>query len=155
MTTTKKTLTTISLFIICTILYFAYVIYTYKDDSNKGCGMDVGPIYGQKINLDANKIKIDTLLKFRDGQFGLVNGKFGIDTVPPILIKFDKNRKLVWALKLDSKQSGIPYYEMLDIELIEDKDGKRIKFFNLSFGEPGLIYLTEKFEFDYLCLKST
>jgi len=152
MTTTKNIQTTVLLFLACTILYFAY-LYTLEGDG-KGCGMDVGPIYGQKINLDVNKIKIDTLLKIPDGQFGLVNGKFGIDTIPPILIKFDKNKKISWAVKLDSEESGIPYYEMLNVKLVDDKNGKKITFFNLSFGEPGVIYLTERFEFDYLCLKS-
>ena len=131
MTTTKKVLTTVLLFLASTILYFAYSIYTFEGD-DKGCGMNVGPIYGQKMNLDVNTIQIDTLLKIPDGQFGLVNGKVGIDTISPILIKFDKNKNLSWAVKLDSEESGIPYYEMLDVKLIDDKDEKKITFFNLS-----------------------
>jgi hypothetical protein len=137
------------------ILYFGYMIYTW--DSMGDCGMDVGPVYGQKINIEINKINIDKYLTIPSGQFGISNTnnrKLSTDTVPPILVKLDNKRNLIWALKLDSKNSGILLYKMDNIELLDDKYGKRITFFNSSYSEPGTIYLTDKFEFDYLCLKA-
>ena len=137
------------------ILFFAYQLYTF--DKLRDCGMNVGPVYGQKVKIEINKIKIDKYLTVPDGQFGISNTnnrKISADTIPPVLIKLDNKRNLVWALKLDSKSCGIPLYEMNNIKLVDDEHGKRITFFNSSYSEPGTIYLTDKFEFDYLCLKA-
>jgi hypothetical protein len=38
------------------------------------------------------------------------------------------------------------------MELINDKYGIRLEFFNKSYGEPGRIYLTEDYEVEYMCL---
>jgi hypothetical protein len=125
--------------------------------NNGGCGMDVGPVYGQKINTKLNKIKIDEFITFSNGQFGISNTiveKTLIDTIPPILVKLNKKGDLIWAIKLNSEECGIPLYKMGNIKLVEDKHGKSISFFNLSYSEPGTIYLTDEFEFNYLCLKA-
>ena len=119
--------------------------------------MDTGPVYGQKINVEISKLKIDKYLTIPNGEFGISNTnnpKITTDTVPPILVKLDNKQNLIWAIKLDSKRCGIPLYEMENIELLEDKNGKRITFFNSSYSEPGTIYLTDEFELNYLCLKA-
>jgi hypothetical protein len=153
---TKKKMLIIGLTIFGTIiLFFAYL--TFNSDNKVGCGNDVGPVFGQKINIQLNKIKIVKYLTIPNGHFGISNtknNKISTDTIPPILIKLDNKRNLIWAIKLDSKNSGIPLYEMENINLVDDKNGKRITFFNSSYSEPGTIYLTDKFEFDYLCLKA-
>ncbi|MBK7339684.1 MAG: hypothetical protein IPQ10_08720 [Saprospiraceae bacterium] len=155
MTTQKKILTGGLIILMTIFLYFWYAIYTW--DSMGECGMDTGPVYGQKINIEINKIIIDEYLTIPGGQFGISNTnnrKLSTDTIPPILVKLDNKRNLIWAVKLDSESSGIPLYEMDNIKLLDDKYGKRITFFNSSYSEPGTIYLTDEFEFDYLCLKA-
>lgn len=137
------------------MLYFVYIFYT--SNSLGDCGMDTGPVYGQKINIEISKINIDKYLKIPNGQLGISNTnnlKITTDTIPPILVKLDNKQNLIWAVNLDSKRYGIPLYEMENIELLEDKNGKRITFFNSSYSEPGTIYLSDEFEFNYLCLKA-
>lgn len=143
------------IFLSFTLIFLAFSLINSKAETS--CGMDTGPIYGKKINIQLNNLKIDKYLTIPDGQLAISNTnnyKISTDTIPPILLKFDKKNNLVWAIKLDSKQSGIPLYEMENIILKDDKNGKRITFFNLSYSEPGTIYLTDKFEFDHLCLKA-
>lgn len=143
------------IFLSFTLIFLAFSLINSTDETS--CGMDTGPIYGKRINIQLNSLKIDKYLTIPDGQLAISNTnnyKISKDTIPPILVKLDKKKNFIWAIKLDSKDSGIPLYEMENIILIDDKSGKRITFFNLSYSEPGTIYLTEKFEFDYLCLKA-
>jgi hypothetical protein len=142
------------------LIFFAFkilsVFITLPND-RVGCGNDVGPVYGEKVIVQLDSLKIDNYLIIPDGELGISNTTnfiSSIDTIPPILVKFDKKHNLVWAVKLNSKKSGIPLYDVDNIKLVADENGKRITFFNLSHSEPGTIYLTDKFEFDYLCLKA-
>ena len=156
----KRKIWKIGLIVLSIILIsFAFITFsvfmTFNDGVN--CGNDVGPVYVKKVSVKLNSLKVDKYLTIPDGQLGISNtndGKSSRDTIPPILIRFDKKKKLVWAIKLDSKNSGIPLYKMENIQLVNDENGRRITFFNLSHSEPGVIYLTDKFEFDYLCLKA-
>jgi hypothetical protein len=151
----KRKILFLGLIILFSIIFLIKNQY-FDTFNNGGCGMDAGPVFGYKINTKLNKIKIDELIPFPNGQFGISNTiirKTLIDTIPPILLKLDKKSNLIWAIKLDTEECGIPLYEMSNIKLVDDKYGKSITFFNLSYSEPGIIYLTDEFEFDYLCLK--
>lgn len=118
------------------------------------CGMSAGPIYGQSIQISLDTMHFDEYLDIPGGQFALSNtipAAGGIDTIPPILVKFDKQHRVVWALRLDAKESGIPLYEMGGMSFYEDDD-KRIYFFNKSYSEPGSLFLDNEYNLRYVCL---
>ncbi|WP_210462941.1 hypothetical protein [Rufibacter roseolus] len=143
--------------IIALIGYPFYKLFNTPVKSKGGCGISAILIQGQKVKIKLSTIKINTYLEIPDGQLAISNTNASSkvkDTSPPILIKLDKNQKVVWAIKLDSEEakSGIPLYSMTDIKLLDDKEGKRISFFNLSYMEPGKIYLKDNYDFDYMCL---
>lgn len=115
---------------------------------------DSTSIYGERINVDISKIEFDTFLEIPNGKLGISNtnsSKKNVDTIAPIIVKFDKSKKVIWAEKLNSKEMGITFYELSNIELIKD-NGNKIRFFNPSYSEPGVIYLTESFDIDYFYL---
>jgi hypothetical protein len=129
--------------------YNAYQFVSFVNDLGE-CGMSGGPCFGQNINLKLNNAKVDQYLDCPNGQIGFISIQ---DTLTPIVFKIDSNSKLLWALKLESDScSGIPLRQMSGMEILEDDGMKRIYFFNQTYSEPGTIYLTDDYNFKYLCL---
>lgn len=156
MTTKKKLLITGSIII---TIFIGYKLYQFISliNSFDECGMSAGPIYGLKITAKLDSLNIKTYISIPDGQLAISNTTVdsnSVDTFPPILLKLDKKKNVIWAVSLNSKADNydIPLYSMENIQLVNDKNGKRIEFFNESYMEPGIIYLKENYDFDYLCL---
>ena len=121
------------------------------------CGMSDGPIHGQKITVKLDSLDIETYISIPDGRFAISNTNVdsnSVDSFPPVLLRLDSSENIIWAISLDSKADNceIPLYSMDNIQLVNDANGKRITFFNVSYMEPGIIYLKENYDFDYLCL---
>lgn len=154
MNTIRKILIGILITVVVVIVIFIFaVIFTYE--STGKCGMSSGPCYGRKINVDLSKTIIDTFLIIPDGQLAISNTNVDEDlkdTIPPIIIKLDKRKNIIWAVKLYSDECGIAFYEMSSIFLHDNKSKKEISFFNVSYEEHGTIFLTENFDFEYMCL---
>ena len=131
--------------------YFGFQLYQFAKftDNLNECGFSYGPCYGEKVELDFKKIKVDNYLYCPNGKIGFVNTQ---DSLAPIVFKIDQDEKLLWSLKLESDScSEIPLKKMSGIKMEENK-GPRIEFFNETYMEPGTIYLTKDYDFDYLCL---
>lgn len=119
---------------------------------------DFGPIYGKSIQVDIKSIKIDTFLKIPQGQLAFANTRLFNDSTnfqPPILIKLDNKKKVLWAIKFEMEKEEGEENETIginSIKLIDDNEEKKIHFFNTTFREPGTIYLTEDYDFECMCL---
>jgi hypothetical protein len=121
------------------------VYYTFS-----GCGMSVGPVYGEPINVKKVNLQLDTLILIPSGKFGFSNLT---DSLPPKLIKFDTNDNIVWAVEFkEDSLISINHQQLSAIVLRDGANGKMLSFFNESYGEPGNIYLTDDFELEYMCL---
>lgn len=114
------------------------------------CGMSAGPIYGDTIDVDTKLIDIEQFIDIPNGKFGLMNL---MDSLTPKLIKFDSKGNILWAVEFGKDTLiGIPHQNLSEMELIKDKYGLRLTFFNHSYSEPGRIYLTEDYEIEFMCL---
>lgn len=119
------------------------------------CGMSYGPLYGHRINVKLDEITVDTYLPYPGGEFAISNtpvGNNGRDTIPPLLLKLDRHRNVLWAISLDSEDDIISLYSIGASRLEIDENRISIWFFNESYMEPGRIFLTDNFDFDYMCL---
>ena len=159
MTTRKKILVCGLFSFILFIAFLSYRIYEFSSVLSKfgECGGSTGPIYEQKSTILLDSTNIDLYLTIPNGRLAISNtlvDSNSIDTIPPILIRVDNSQNIIWAIKLNSNldSSKVPLFKMDNIKLVEDKAGKRISFFNSSYGEPGTIYLTENYDFDFLYL---
>lgn len=153
MTRTRK----IILFVTTIVLILlGLVFYKFKQFSNTldeigPCALNVGPCNGRQITLDQDSVTVDQ-------HFDIPNGRLALsrttDTLPPILFKTDESNKVVWAieLKTGTKECGIPCCKLTNIKLSTDDAQNKIFFFNGCYSEPGTIYLTEDFDFNYMCL---
>lgn len=130
------------------IAYFGCLVLQLK--SLGECGMSVGPIYGEPITIKGKDLKLEQQIEIPNGMLGLMNLS---DSLPPKLIKFDANGKLIWAVEFrEDLNVDIPYNSLSEMQLVKDKYGIRLEFFNYSYSEPGRIYLTEDYEVEYMCL---
>jgi hypothetical protein len=128
--------------------YFGYLVFQFKGLGE--CGMSAGPIYGKPISINMEDLKLDQKIVIPNGMLGLMNLS---DSLSPKLIKFDVHGKLIWAVEFREELNvDIPHNNLSKMELINDKYGIRLEFFNNSYGEPGVIYLTEDYEIEYMCL---
>ena len=98
----------------------------------------------------SNGFKFDQFIKIPTGKIGFANVN---DTISPKVVGFDLYGNEVWVVELiQDTICDIPIKMMSNIRLnIDNKNEPYISFYNDSFGEPGKIYLTKNFEFDYLC----
>lgn len=97
---TKKKIIIASLFgfVVLAILGLMYLNIETHDSTS---------IYGVRINVDISKIEFDTFLEIPNGKLGISNtnsSKKNVDTIAPILVKFDKNEKVIWAVILQSNK---------------------------------------------------
>jgi len=148
----KKILIAIAIILLGVVGFFGYTIYQFGQfvDDLGECGMSAGPCFGQPVEIKLETAKVDQYLTCPNGRIGFISTQ---DTLSPIVFKMDTSSKLVWALKLESDScSGIPLKRMTGMEILEDKGLKRIHFFNQTYSEPGTIYLTDDYNFEYLCL---
>jgi hypothetical protein len=129
--------------------YHAYQFGQFLGDLGE-CGMSAGPIYGDSINVNLDRTGFEQQLDIPNGKFGLLNLS---DSLPPKLIKLDKENNLIWAVEFrEDSLVGLPHQRLSEMQLIKDEHGIRLSFFNNSYGEPGRIYLTEDYELEYMCL---
>lgn len=130
------------------VICFACLVFQVKSWGE--CGMSAGPIYGEPITINVKDLKLEQQIKIPNGKFGLMNLS---DSLPPKLIRFDANGKIMWAVEFkEDLNVDIPYRSLSEMQLVKDKYGIRLEFFNYSYSEPGRIYLTEDYEVEYMCL---
>lgn len=114
------------------------------------CGMSAGPCYGEKIDLNLSKQRVDEYLECPNGKIGFIHTK---DAALPIMFKIGPDSKVKWAYRFDGDACcGIPMLKIGGMELETRKGEHSIRFFNESYSEPGVFYLTKDFDFDFLCL---
>lgn len=134
--------------IVVIVVIFACLVFQVKSWGE--CGMSAGPIYGEPITIKGKDLKLEQQIEIPNGMLGLMNLS---DSLPPKLIKFDANGKLIWAVEFrEDLNVDIPYNSLSEMQLVKDKYGIRLEFFNYSYSEPGRIYLTEDYEVEYMCL---
>ena len=156
MTTKKKMFVTLLSIVTLTISFLGYYVYQLNSffESMGECGMEAGPIYGEPVNISLTDLEIDTFISIPNGQLAIANTNVENnlrDTIPPIFIRLNNKKEIVWAISLKSN-CGVPLYAMDYISLTNSEYGKSISFFNKTYGEPGTIYLKENYEFEYVCL---
>ena len=148
---TKKILIGLGCIILLIVGIGAYVVYQFDNFFNdlNECGLSAGPCFGQKQDLNISSVKVDQYLSCPNGQIGFISTQ---DTLSPIIFKVDKDNKLLWAFELNTDSCiGVPLKKMNGMTL-EKNGAKSIRFNNQSYGEPGTIYLTDEYDFMYLCL---
>ena len=138
-------------------LLLAFITFILHSCSKfKSCGLSDGPCFCMEIPVDLDTVLIDATFKIPQGSLAIANlvSRLGED-LPPLLIRLNENDSMIWARSLSSENSGceIPLYSMSAINLIETEDKKQIRFFNDNSFEPGVIYLTDDYDFDYMCLQ--
>jgi len=134
--------------------YFAYRHSLRIDHSGP---KNSNEIYCKEIKTSLDSVKIDTYLTIPNGKLAIcytTTDSITIDSFPPILIKLNKDNSIVWAVSLDTKSTNceIPLFKMDNIRLVKEDRYWMITFFNVTYQEPGIIYLTENFDFDYMYL---
>lgn len=149
----KKIWIGIGILVFGVIGYFGYQFYQFAEflDELGDCGFSVGPYEGQELKIDLDTVTVDEFLEYPNGRFAFLSTQ---DSLTPIMIKLNKHDSIIWAIKLNSSDSAnwIPMNGMTDIRLNKESEVKSIFFFNSSFSEPGTIYLTENYDFKYMCL---
>ena len=138
--------------LISVIAFIGYQLHSWNDSFNDlgVCGMSVGPCYGATIEIDMDTVSIEQYIDIPTGTFAFAN--LG-DTLTPKLIKLDASKEVVWAVEFKEDQDcSIPHRKLSEMKLVEDEYGRRLSFFNLSYGEPGTIHLDKDDEFKYMCL---
>lgn len=134
--------------IISTAVFFVCLIWQTK--SMGKCGMSAGPVYGTPIRIKRADLKLEQRIKIPNGALGLMNIS---DSLPPKLIKFDAHGKVIWAVEFrEEPDVDIPHQKLSKMNLVNDKHGITLEFFNYSYSEPGRIYLTKNYELEYMCL---
>jgi len=137
----------------CGLLLYAGIILinTVGSASNMGkCGMSAGPCYGEKTTVNLNKVRVDKYLDCANGKIGFMHTQ---DKAHPVMFKIGLDSKIKWAYKFDADACcGIPMLKISGMELETRKGENSIRFFNESYSEPGVFYLTKDFDFDFLCL---
>ncbi|MFY8022340.1 MAG: hypothetical protein ACOVP1_14135 [Bacteroidia bacterium] len=140
--------------ILITCLFIGIGTYFYYDNKKfkpyAECGMEDGPIYGRKTNIDIGSIIVDESFKVPGGKLFVCNttaSDLELDSIAPIFFKLDSNDQVVWAVELISNKD-IKLFAIEDCRL----NGHEIHFFNSTHLEPGVIYLDENYDFKYMCL---
>lgn len=130
--------------------YRIYITAGFLQDLGP-CGFSVGPYEGKPMDGQVDTTLIDIFLGYPNGLYGFMHA---FDSLPPIMVKMDDTEQVIWAIELSSSDSSnwIPFEGLNNPVLYEDEHGKRIFFSNNSFPEPGTIYLTDDYNFDYVCL---
>lgn len=114
------------------------------------CGMAAGPCEGEKVVLNDKKGRKKHLADCPNGQIGFIEGK-GKDL--PVLFKKDLKGIVLWAYQFDTESScGIPLMTIDTLEFQRINGEPVLRFFNKTYSEPGIIYLTSDYNFDCLCL---
>lgn len=131
-------------------IVICFALLVFQVESWGECGMSAGPIYGEPITINTKDLKLDQQIVIPNGSLGLMNLS---DSLPPKVIRFDANGKLVWAVEFkEDLNVDIPYDSLSKMQLVKDQYGIRLEFFNYSYSEPGRIYLTDDYEVKYMCL---
>lgn len=144
----KEILFMVMVLMVGIVICFACLIFQVK--SWGACGMSAGPIYGEPITINVKDLKLEQQIKIPNGMLGLMNLS---DSLPPKLIRFDAHGKLIWAVEFrEDLNVDIPYNSLSEMQLVKDKYGMRLEFFNYSYSEPGRIYLTDDYEVECMCL---
>ena len=134
------------------VLYVGIVLMnTVSFVSTMGeCGMSAGPCYGEKTTINLDKMRMDEYLDCPNGKIGFMHTK---DKAHPVMFKIGLDSKIKWAYMFDADACcGIPMLKISGMELETRKGENSIRFFNDSYSEPGVFYLTKDFDFDFLCL---
>jgi len=136
----------------CSVIgYHFYQWIKYMNELGK-CGIANGPCYGIKVDLNLKTQKVDEYIAIPNGKIGFINIRDNADTLAPIIFKVDQTSKLKWAWRLVPDSCGIPLNEVSGMRLSTENGKNVIGFFNNTYSEPGRIYLTDDFDFDYVCL---
>ena len=147
----------ILLIALTTFLIVRLTQYNTWIDKHDECFMDDGPCLGKKVKIDKNSYVIIEQIEVPNGTIAIMKEKQSFsDTVPPTLVRFDNTHEILWAVSLDTKQSGceIPLFKMSGLTLSKNNSGKKITFFNETHGEPGAIYLTKEYDFELHVLEN-
>ena len=121
--------------------------------SSDDCGMMDGPCYGKNIHVNTDTINFSDSILTSTGIIGITAVSKSSTDLNPVVVSIDKDRNLLWAVELDCDSScEIPVDKICCLSSIKDGPEKSIRFFNESYSEPGLIYLTDDLQFSYVCL---
>ncbi|MBL7806358.1 MAG: hypothetical protein JNN28_00990 [Saprospiraceae bacterium] len=128
------------------------IIHFSSDNSVFGseCGMAAGPCEGKKVALPEIKGRKAHFADCPNGRIGFIEGKGkGL----PVLFKKDLKGTVLWAYQFDTESScGIPLMTIDTLALQRINGEPVLRFFNRTYSEPGIIYLTSDYNFDCLCL---
>ena len=114
------------------------------------CGLSAGPCTGEKVDFSPPKKGEYEYLNCPNGKIGFKQGQ---KNTFPVLFKIGTDAQIQWAYKFDTEECcGIPMMKISGLELRYEYGVNAIHFFNDSYSEPGVFYLTKDFDFDFLCL---
>ncbi|HLP95466.1 MAG TPA: hypothetical protein VK168_15590 [Saprospiraceae bacterium] len=141
----------ITLLFVATLVAFTFLfIPTTEGVFGSVCGMAVGPCEGKKVALPKIKDRKAHFADCPNGRIGFIEGR---GEHLPVLFKKDANGNLFWAYQFDTESScGIPLMAISGLELQQLNGAPVLRFFNKTYSEPGIIYLTSDYNFDCLCL---
>ncbi len=147
----KKVVIIAILILITLVGYFFYKMYEFTEflDEVGECVMSDGPVYGDTIAIHDKNLNLEQQIQIPNGKFGFMNLS---DSLSPKLIKFDKDDNIIWAIEFKQDSMVLPYQELSKMRLVKDGYGIRLSFSNYSHGEPGVIYLTDEYNVEYMCL---
>ena len=147
----KTSCITVIVVLLCLASSFMYLAYRAVD-SMEGmgkCGLSEGPIYGEPIDIEPSIADLDQLIEVGIVKLGFMNLR---DSLAPKMIKYDKDNNVLWAIEFKkTSEAMVPATHFSDMTLTYD-NGVLLTFFNHSHGEPGRIYLTNRYDFKYMCL---
>ena len=124
----KKILLFIILVVVLIVFgYFTFLFYSFSDaiEQSDHCVMNVGPIYGDTVPIIAPPT-LEEEIQIPKGKFGFLHLT---DTLSPILIKFDSDNVIQWAIEFKADSSlSLPYQRLSGFEMKEDEYGIRLHF---------------------------
>lgn len=102
------------------LAYQAYQFTEFLEDLD-GCGMAVGPIYGDSISVNTEDLTLEQQIEIPGGKLGLMNLS---DSLAPKLIRFDESDRVIWAVEFgEDSLAGIPHKILSEMNLEKDSSG--------------------------------
>lgn len=134
------------------IVFVAYILYGIVMMNivfGGKCGLAAGPYYGNKIEINPDTISYDELISYEKGKIGLINRT---PKEHPILLGFDKNNQLLWAVEMATDSLDIPIFSIDGLKLSRESSDYTFAFFNHSYSEPGFVKIKRNGKFKCFCL---
>ena len=77
------------------------------------CVMNIGPIYGNKVNL-VDSISLEQEISIPNGKLGLIHLS---DSLAPTLIKYNTQDSILWAIEFPEDSIVIPHSKLSQMRL--------------------------------------